>query len=85
MSTDFLTLLGIAAVFTGVFVAGFVRRPPDPVARLKDRFRALVRLSRVEAEAELIDRLEAVAQRHPGHTYEWYLEWLVTDLERAKR
>jgi hypothetical protein len=81
--TTFLFVL--SALFVIVFVVGFLQRPNDPIARLKARFVVLSRRPRLEAEAELLDRVEALAVRFPGKSYEWYLQWLVTDLERAKR
>ena len=53
--------------------------------RLKERFISLSRLGRAKAEVELLDRVESLSERFPGKSYVWYLEWLVTDLERAKR
>ena len=79
----FAMVLVLAAV--GLFVAGFCRPPVKPEARLKRRFTLLSRLGKAQAEAELRDRIEALAERFPGKSYVWYLEWLVTDLERAKR
>jgi len=61
------------------------RRQPDPIARLKRQFVKLSRLPRGQAEDELMDRIDALALRYPGKSYAWYLQWLVTDLERAKR
>ena len=52
---------------------------------LKERYLSLVRLSRPEGEAQLAERLESLSRRFPGRSYRWYLRWLVTDLERAKR
>ncbi len=78
-------LLVLAAAFVVVFLLGFAQRPADPLRRLKDRFIKLSRLARPQAEEELLDRVESLAERYPGKSYAWYLEWLVTDLERAKR
>jgi hypothetical protein len=81
--TTLLLVLGV--LFVIAFVAGFAQRPPDPIRRLKERFVALSRLARPQAEAEMLDRVEALSEKYPGKSYQWYLEWLVTDLERAKR
>ncbi len=81
--TTFLIVL--ASLFAGVFAFGLLKRPPDRIRQLKARFVALSRRPRLEAEAELLDRVETLAARFPGKSYLWYLEWLVTDLERAKR
>lgn len=78
-------LLVLCVLFGIAFFAGFIKRPPDPIRRLKDRFIALSRFSRAQAEAEILDRVEVLSERYPGKSYQWYLEWLVTDLERAKR
>jgi hypothetical protein len=78
-------LLILGCAFVVIFLLGFARRPPDPIQQAKERFIALARLGRVRGEAELQDRVEALAERFPGKSYLWYLEWLVTDLERAKR
>lgn len=78
-------LLVLACAFVVAFLLGFAQRPPDPIKQAKERFIALARLGRVQGEAELRDRVEALAERYPGKSYLWYLEWLVTDLERAKR
>lgn len=81
--TTLVLVLGCAFVI--IFLLGFAKRPPDPIRRLKERFIALSRLGRAQAEVELLDRVEALSDRFPGKSYVWYLEWLVTDLERAKR
>lgn len=78
-------LLVLGVLFVIAFLLGFAKRPPDPLRRMKDRFISLSRLSRAQAELELLDRVESLAGRYPGKSYHWYLEWLVTDLERAKR
>lgn len=81
-----LTLLPVlACAFVVAFLLGFAQRPPDPIRKAKERFIVLSRLSRAQAEVELLDRVEALSDRFPGKSYLWYLEWLVTDLERAKR
>ncbi|GEM_PF-5817211 len=85
MTTLLTLLLVLAAAFVVAFALGFARRPPDPIRQLKDRFITLSRLSRAQAELELLERVESLAERYPGKSYAWYLEWLVTDLERAKR
>ena len=77
-----ISLCGLVLV---VFSVGFAQRPPNHVQRLKNRFIVLSRLSRPQAEVELLDRVESLAEKFPNQTYLWYLEWLVTDLERAKR
>jgi hypothetical protein len=77
--------VALVVVCLGLFGAGFLRPPVQRAARLKRRFTVLSRLGKAEGEAELRDRVEALAERFPGKTYVWYLEWLVTDLERAKR
>ncbi|MFT3707626.1 MAG: hypothetical protein QM817_08155 [Archangium sp.] len=84
ITIPFLLLL-LACAFVIAFLLGFARKPPDPIQQAKERFIVLARLGRVQGEAELRDRVEALAERFPGKSYLWYLEWLVTDLERAKR
>jgi hypothetical protein len=81
--TTLLLVLGCA--FVVAFLLGFAKRPADPIRQMKERFISLSRLSRGQAEAELLDRVETLSERFPGKSYLWYLEWLVTDLERAKR
>jgi hypothetical protein len=76
---------GIGIVFSVLFLYGLVQPKADPSAGLRERYLKLVRLSRAEGEAQLAERLEALGQRFPGRSYRWYLEWLVNDLERAKR
>lgn len=78
-------LVVIAAAFTVMFVVGFAKKPVDRVQFLKRRFMELSFLSRGRGDAELMERIEVLAERFPGKPYVWYLEWLVTDLERAKR
>ncbi len=88
MSLLITLLLVLGALFLIVFLLGFAKRPVDPLKRMKERFIALSRLSRLsraQAEAELLDRVESLADKYPGQSYHWYLEWLVKDLERAKR
>lgn len=85
MQPLWLGLMVLALLFTLLFLFGLGQRPPDPIRELKERFVALSRLSRAQAEVELLDRVELLAERYPGKSYRWYLEWLVTDLERAKR
>ena len=85
MSLLVTLLLVLASTFTVVFLLGFAQTPPDPLRVMKGRFITLSRLPRAQAEAELLDRVESLADRYPGKSYHWYLEWLVTDLERAKR
>lgn len=82
-STMFLAALGV--VFAIVFLVGFVKTPTNSVAALKARYHALSRVAKHQAESDLHDRLVALAERFPGKTERWYLQWLVTDLERAKR
>jgi hypothetical protein len=81
----YIVLSVMGSLFVVLFVVGFARTPADPLRALKERFITLSRLSKLQAEAELLDRVEALSQRFPGKSYGWYLEWLVTDLERAKR
>ncbi len=78
-------LLVLGSAFTVAFLLGFAQTPPDPIRQLKAQFIVLSRLSRAQAEVELLDRVESLSDRFPGKSYRWYLEWLVTDLERAKR
>ncbi|MBL8910571.1 MAG: hypothetical protein JNM17_07685 [Archangium sp.] len=84
ITIPFLLLL-LGSAFIVIFLLGFAQRPPDPIKQAKERYIALARLGRVQGEAELRDRVESLAERYPGKSYLWYLEWLVTDLERAKR
>jgi hypothetical protein len=79
------SVLAIAAGFVVVFLAGFVRRPVDPIAALKRRFLKLSRFTPAQASEALEERVEALSRKFPGRSYRWYLQWLVTDLERAKR
>lgn len=83
--TPLHVVAGIAAVFSVLFVYGLVSVRPDPSEALRARYLKLVRLSRAEGEHQLAERLEALSRRFPGRTYAWYLNWLVKDLERAKR
>ena len=82
-----LVLLAVVGAVLLLLAAAsvFARRRPDPIARLKRQFVKLSRLPRGQAEDELMDRIDALALRYPGKSYAWYLQWLVTDLERAKR
>lgn len=75
----------IAAIFTALFFVGLVLPPPDPIAQLKRQFRVLSRLSPAQADEALDERVQALTRRFPGRSYRWYLQWLVTDLQRAKR
>ena len=83
--TPLHVVLAAAALFSLLFLYGFVRTPVDRGAVLRERYLKLVRLSRADGEAQLAERLESLSQRFPGRTYAWYLNWLVNDLERAKR
>ena len=85
MSLIVTLLLVLGCAFVVAFLLGFAKKPPDPIRRLKERFISLSRLGRAQAEVELLDRVESLSERFPGKSYVWYLEWLVTDLERAKR
>jgi hypothetical protein len=78
-------VVGIAAVFSVLFFYGFARSKPDPAAALRDRYLRLMRLPSAEGESHLARRLESLSERFPGRSFEWYLNWLVKDLERAKR
>lgn len=78
-------VVAIAGVFASVFLVGFAQKPVDRVQQLKRRFMALSFMTRGRGEAALMDRVEALRERYPGKPYVWYLEWLVNDLERAKR
>jgi hypothetical protein len=81
-----LVELGVVLVaFIAAFGYGFAQQPVDPMVRLKARYIALSRGSPAQAEVELVDRIESLAERFPGRSQLWYLQWLVTDLERAKR
>jgi hypothetical protein len=42
-------------------------------------------MSTREAEATLARRIPELQERFPGRSPLWCLQWLVTDLERAKR
>lgn len=81
--TTLLIVLGVA--FTLAFFHGFIQRPPDVLAELKERYIVLSRQPRAQALADLDDRIAKLTVRFPGKTYRWYLDWLVTDLTRAKR
>lgn len=76
---------GTAGLFVVLFLYGLLQRKPDPATGLREKYLKLVRLSRADGEAQLAERLESLSQRFPGRTYRWYLAWLITDLERAKR
>ncbi len=78
-------MLGVGVVFAVLFLAGLLRSAPDPEAVLKAQYFELSRLSPTEAPVDLADRVDALSRRFPGHTYLWYLDWLVKDLKRAKR
>jgi hypothetical protein len=80
------TLLAVAAaLFAVLFVAGFITSPRDVGAELLARYRSLTRMSTREAEATLARRIPELQERFPGRSPLWCLQWLVTDLERAKR
>ncbi|MBL8950306.1 MAG: hypothetical protein JNK82_05995 [Myxococcaceae bacterium] len=83
--TPLYLVIGIAAVFALLFVYGLFSRPADRSAFLREKYLKLVRLARPEGEAQLAERVEKLSLRFPGKSYAWYLNWLVTDLERAKR
>lgn len=80
-----LVLAVTAAVFGVIVLLGFILPPPDPIAQLTRTYLQLAHLPRRQARAQLAERVEALSRRFPGETYQWYLEWLVTDLKRAKR
>jgi hypothetical protein len=77
--------LGIAVIFCVLFLFGALQAKPDPAIALRDRYLRLTRFPRAEAEAHLAQRLEALCERFPGKSYRWYLQWLVMDLQKAKR
>jgi hypothetical protein len=78
-------VVAVAAVFAVLFLYGLLQTAPDPSSALRARYLRLMRLAPAEAEGHLADRLVTLSQRFPGRTYRWYLNWLVKDLERAKR
>ncbi|GMU59650.1 MAG: hypothetical protein AMXMBFR34_14130 [Myxococcaceae bacterium] len=78
-------LAAIAAIFTVLLVIGFLLSPGDPIAELKRKYRVLFRMPPAQVEEALLERVEGLAKKFPGKSYRWYLQWLVTDLERAKR
>ena len=78
-------VLALSGLFTLLFFYGLLRPLPDPSAALRERYLSLIRMGRSEGLAHLDDRLSSLSQRYPGRTYSWYLKWLVTDLQRAKR
>ena len=83
--SPFHLAVGIAAVFSVLFVYGLLQSKPDAGNVLRERYLKLVRLSRADGEHQLAERLETLSKRFPGRTYSWYLNWLIKDLERAKR
>ena len=83
--TPLQVVAGIAAVFSVLFLYGLVQTKADPSKALRERYLKLVRLSRAEGEHQLAERLETLSKRFPGRSYAWYVNWLVKDLERAKR
>jgi len=78
-------LIGLGVMFAVAFVVGFVKQPPDQLALLRERYIVLSRQSRAQALHDLEERIDKLRVRFPGKSYRWYLDWLVTDLERAKR
>ena len=84
-NTDLLVLGTVAVTFGVIVVLGFVQTPADSLAALTRAYIQLSRLPPRQAKAQLADRVDRLAQRFPGQTHEWYVEWLVTDLRRAKR
>jgi hypothetical protein len=78
-------LAAFSGLFAIAFGLGFAKAPPNSIAALKARYRSLTRLARRQADADLQHRIVALAERFPGKSERWYLEWLVKDLERAKR
>lgn len=79
----FLAALG--ATFAIIFLVGFAKSPANSIAALKARYKKLSRVAKHQAESDLQERMVALAERFPGKTERWYLQWLVKDLERAKR
>ncbi len=69
VTTLFFVLI---CAFVVAFLLGFAKKPPDPIRAMKERFIALSRLSRAQAEVELLDRVESLADRFPGKSYHWY-------------
>jgi hypothetical protein len=83
--TPLHVVVATAAIFSVLFFYGLLSTPADPTAALRERYLKLVRLARPEGEAQLAERLESLSRRFPGRSLAWYLNWLVKDLERAKR
>ena len=76
---------GVAALFVTLLAFSFLTQPNDEVERLRARYFGLLRMTPSEARLHLGDQLEALHKRFPDQTLAWYLRWLITDLERAKR
>lgn len=86
MNAGLLTVLvGPPALFAALMLYGFWRPPPDSVAALRREYLRLARLGRVQGARQLEERLEALRERQPGRSQQYYLSWLVNDLRRAKR
>ena len=81
-----IILLGASGgVFAVLFVLGFLIPPTNPIKTLTRAYLRLSHVPRGQARTELAERVELLSQRFPGKTHRWYLDWLVTDLKRAKR
>lgn len=85
MNVIWSVLAAFAFFFVAAFVAGFVSTPDDPVRSLERQVISLMRVNKSRGRDELMERVENLRERFPGKSYRWYLEWLLTDLERAKR
>lgn len=84
MSTT-VVVAGLVAVFVALFAVGFAQGTPDPGSMLRARYIRLRRLAADDGREELAARLHLTRQRFPGKNELWCLQWLVEDLERAKR
>lgn len=80
-----LVVAVLAGVFVMLFAVGFVQGTPDPRSMLRARYIRLRRLAADDGREELAARLQVLRQRFPGKNDLWCLQWLVEDLERAKR
>lgn len=59
-----------------------ILREPIETKQLKSKYIELTRQRADVAEKMIARQLEILTKKYPGHTYAWYLEKMIHDLER---
>ncbi len=79
-----LIVLAIAAAAVSLIIRRY-RENRGYTARLRERYKKMLRMPDTMAEQVIEDQLARLRERNPGQSTEWYLEKLIYDLERDRR